>query len=153
MLDADLAKGVRRLDEGPYQAVRRNAVRFPPDFRFQLDPVERDEVVTTCDRLTTLRFSPNLPWAFTEHGAIMAASVLNSPRAVEMSVFVVRAFVRLRALTGRYREVASRLDAIERKVVGHDKQIQAMFAAIRGLLSPVLPSHRRPIGFRPRERG
>jgi hypothetical protein len=93
MLDADLADvyGVttRRLNE----QVKRNRKRFPADFMFLLNDRERAEVVANCDHLVRLKFSPVPPYAFTEHGAIMAASVLNSPRAVEMSVYVVRAFM------------------------------------------------------------
>lgn len=96
MLDADLAAVYGVATKALNQAVKRNGERFPSDFRFQLTKAERDEVVTNCDHLRSLRFSPVRPWAFTEHGAIMAASVLNSPRAVEMSLFVVRAFIRLR---------------------------------------------------------
>ena len=94
MIDADLAElyGVttRRLNE----QVKRNIKRFPPDFVFRLSSDEKAEVVAICDHLAGLKFSKTLPYAFTEHGAIMAANVLNSARAVEMSVFVVRAFVK-----------------------------------------------------------
>ena len=102
MLDTDLADlyGVttKRLNE----QVRRNRERFPKDFLFQLTETEKAEVVANCDHLTKLKFSPNPPYAFTEHGAIMAASVLNSPSAVEVSVYVVRAFVQLRELARLY---------------------------------------------------
>jgi hypothetical protein len=84
------------------QAVKRNAERFPSDFMFQLDDAEKAEVVTSCDHLSKLKFSKSLPYAFTEHGAIQAANVLASPRAVEMGIYVVRAFVRLKA-AGRAR--------------------------------------------------
>ena len=95
MLDADIAElyGVTttRLNE----QVKRNRHRFPDDFMFRLNSVEKAEVVAKCDNLSRLKFSPVLPYVFTEHGAIMAASVLNSKRAVETSVYVVRAFVRM----------------------------------------------------------
>ena len=87
LVDADLAEIYGVSTKALNQAVKRNAERFPEDFRFQLTAAEREEVVTNCDHLTRLKFSPVLPWAFTEHGSIMAASVLNSQRAVEMSVF------------------------------------------------------------------
>ena len=91
MLDADLAElyavPTKRLNE----QVKRNLERFPVDFMFQLTPTEKKQVVANCDHLSRLKYSPHLPYAFTEHGAIMAAAVLNSPRAVEVSVFVVRA--------------------------------------------------------------
>ena len=146
ILDAELSGVYGVPTKVLNQAVRRNSERFPPDFRFQLTKAERDEVVTNCDHLRTLRFSPVRPWAFTEHGAIMAASVLNSPRAVEMSVFVVRAFVRLRVLTRAHSEFAAKLDALERKVGGHDTDLRQMFAALRALIEPV-PKTRREIGF------
>jgi hypothetical protein len=104
LLDSDLALIYGVATKALNQAVRRNIERFPPDFRFQLTRAERTEVVTACDHLRHLKFSPVLPWAFTEHGAVMAASVLNSPRAVAMSVFVVRVFVRLRRLAVAHAE-------------------------------------------------
>ena len=106
----------------------------------------RSEAVTNCDHLRSLKFSSVRPWAFTEHGAIMAASVLNSPRAVEMSVFVVRAFLRLRVLASTYAQLAAKLDALERQVAGHDTDIKAMFSALRGLIEPPRKPHRQ-IGF------
>jgi hypothetical protein len=87
-----------------------------------------------------------VPWAFTEHGALMAATVLNSPRAVEMSVFVVRAFVRLREYARGHTEIAKRLDSLEQKVAGHDEDLRDMFTALRALLTPS-PRTRREIGF------
>src|SRR5208283_8076 len=108
IIDADLAElyGVptKRLNE----QVKRNIDRFPADFMFQLTIKEKEEVVANCDHLERLKYSPTLPYAFTEHGAIMAASVLNSPKAVEVSVFVVRAFVKLRQLAGEHRELAKK---------------------------------------------
>jgi len=98
MLDADLAQlyGVspKRLNE----QVKRNRDRFPKDFMFQLRAEEKTEVVAKCGHLAILKFSPTHPYAFTEHGAIMLAAVLNTPRAIEVSVFVVRAFIRLREI-------------------------------------------------------
>jgi hypothetical protein len=98
MLDADLAvlDGVstRVLN----QAVKRNRERFPQDFVFRLTEAEKADVITDCDHLRRLRFSPSLPYAFSEHGVIMLASVLNTPIAVQASVQVVRAFVRLREM-------------------------------------------------------
>src|ERR1035441_6669473 len=113
ILDADLATiygvSTKRLNE----QVKRNEDRFPPDFAFQLTAAEKAEVVANCDHLARLKFSPVLPRAFTEHGAIMAATVLNSPRAVQMSVFVVRAFVKMRAALIDTRELARKLAAVE----------------------------------------
>ena len=146
MLDADLAQlyGVptKRLNE----QVKRNQGRFPADFMFRLTARERKQVVANCDHLQRLKFSSVLPYAFTEHGAVMLASVLNTPKAIEMSVFVVRAFVRLRRLLSSHRELALRLMELERKIQGHDQQIRSIFDAIRQLMVPPVPLRRR-IGF------
>jgi hypothetical protein len=105
MLDTDLARlygvSTKRLNE----QVKRNRDRFPDDFMFQLTPDEKAEVVANCDHLQRLKFSPALPYAFTEHGAIMVASVLNTSRAIEVSVYVVRAFVKLRVLSARLHDL------------------------------------------------
>ena len=146
MLDADLAAVYGVATKALNQAVRRNRERFPRDFRFRLTNAERAEAVTNCDHLKGLRFATVRPWAFTEHGAIMAASVLSSPRAVEMSVFVVRAFLRMRALAGTYAQLATKLDALERQVAGHDTDLKQMFKALRALIEPARKP-RRQIGF------
>lgn len=96
MLDTDLAALYGVPTKVLNQAVKRNRHRFPADFMFRLTEDEKAEVVTICDHLQKLKFSPVLPYAFTEHGAIMLASVLNSKKAVRISVYVVRAFVKLR---------------------------------------------------------
>lgn len=146
MLDADLARlyGVttKRLNE----QVKRNRGRFPEDFMFRLTAPEKAEVVANCDHLQRLKFSPALPHAFTEHGAIMLASVLNSRRAIEVSVYVVRAFVRFRRLLSTHRELAQKLAELERKVQGHDEHIRSLFEAIRQLMASPEPQRRR-IGF------
>jgi len=146
MLDADLAAVYGVATKVLNQAVRRNIKRFPPDFRFQLTEAERKEVVTNCDHLRSLRFSSALPWAFTEHGAIMAATILKARRAVEMSVFVVRAFIRLRELVRDHAELALKLEALEQRVTGHDADLEDMFAALRRLTQPPRRP-RRQIGF------
>ena len=148
LLDADLAElyGVptKRLNE----QVKRNSERFPADFLFALTAEEKAQVVAHCDHLARLNFSPTLPNAFTEHGAIMAASVLNTPRAVEMSVFVVRTFVRLRQILATHTELARKLAVLEKK---YDTQFQVVFDAIRELMTPPEPKKKRPIGFAPWE--
>jgi hypothetical protein len=157
MLDADLAAlydvPTKRLN----QQVKRNAERFPEDFMFQLGRAERDEVVANCDHLRQLKFSPTMPFAFTEHGALMAASVLNTPRAVEISLYVVRAFVRLRETLAAHKDLAAKLEKLEQKTealaLRHDTlatntraQLRQVFEAIRELMGPPEPK-RRPIGF------
>jgi ORF6N domain len=149
MLDADLAAVYGVATKALNQAVKRNVKRFPRDFRFQLTAAEHKKVVTNCDHLRSLRFSSTRPWAFTEHGAIMAATILKSPRAVEMSVFVVRAFVRLRELARNHAELALKLDALEQRVTGHDADLEDMFAALRKLIRPPRRP-RRQIGFGPK---
>ena len=96
IIDADLTMLYGVPTKALNQAVKRNTNRFPDDFMFQLSQAEKDKVVTNCDHLARLKFAKTLSYAFTERGAIQAANVLNSPRAVEMGVYVVRAFVRLR---------------------------------------------------------
>lgn len=144
MLDSDLASiyGVttKRLNE----QVKRNRRRFPPDFMFQLTETEKTEVVAKCDHLARIKFSPFLPYAFTEHGALMLANVLNSEKAVQASVQVVRAFVRLRRMLVSNPELARKLDALEKK---YDAQFRVLFDAIRELMMPA-EEKRREIGFR-----
>jgi hypothetical protein len=143
MLDADLADlyGVttKRLNE----QVKRNAKRFPEDFAFRLTAEEKTELVANCDRFERLKHSAAFPIAFTEHGAIMAASILNSKRAVETSIYVVRAFVRMREMLVGHRGLAARLNEIERK---YDARFRVVFDAIRALMEP-LKTPRRRIGF------
>ncbi len=103
----------------------------------------RSQIVTSKEGRGGRRY---LPWAFTEHGAIMVAALLNSPRAIEMSVFVVRAFVRLREFARGHTEIARRLDALEQKVTEHDDDLREMFNALRALLTPS-PGAGREIGF------
>ncbi len=152
LLDSELARIYGVETRVLNQAVKRNAERFPEDFRFQLTASEaaasRSQSVTlNPGRGQNIKF---LPYAFTEHGAIMAATVLNSPRAVEMSIYVVRAFVQLRELLSSNKELAKRLDQlearIEKKLATHDDAIAAMLSAIRELMNPPAPK-RRGIGF------
>jgi hypothetical protein len=116
MVDADLAAlyGVptKRLNE----QVKRNIGRFPPDFMFQLTQTEKTEVVANCDHLAKLRFSKSLPYVFTEHGAIQAANVLATPQAVEMGIYVVRAFIQLRQASAAHADLAKRLDDSSRSL-------------------------------------
>ena len=138
----------KRLNE----QVKRNAKRFPEDFVFQLTDEEsvplRSQIATsTISGRGGRRCRPN---AFTEYGAIQAANVLSSPRAVEMGIYVVRAFVKLRELLASNKELARRLDAlearIEKKLAAHGEAITAMLSALRELMNPPAPK-RRPIGF------
>ncbi len=146
IVDADLAALYGVTTKALNQAVRRNIARFPPDFMFQLTESERGEVVTNCDHLRKIKYSAWLPYAFTEHGAIMAANVLNSERAVEASVFVVRAFVKLRELLATHKELAQKLIELEQRLSTHDKAICSLFDAIRQMMIPP-ETKKREIGF------
>jgi ORF6N domain len=156
ILDAQLASlygvSTKRFNE----QVRRNRRRFPPDFMFQLTPEEfaalRSQFATSKTRLSRPGRGGRryLPHVFTEHGAIQAANVLNSSRAIEMGIYVVRAFVQLREVLASNKDLAQRLDqleaSIEKRLTGHDDAIAAMLSAIRQLMRP--PSRaRRGIGF------
>jgi hypothetical protein len=144
MIDADLAVVYGVPTKALNQAVKRNPRRFPADFAFRLSAAEKSEVVTNCDHLARLRFASARPYAFTEHGAIMAANVLSSRRAVELSVEVVRAFARLREMVASHKDLAKRLDELESR---YDRQFKAVFDAIRELMRPPEPKMKRKIGF------
>lgn len=148
ILDGELALlygvEVKRLN----QQIQRNIERFPEDFMFQLTKAEaanlRLQIATSSYNYGGRRY---LPFAFTEHGAIMAASVLNTPQAVKVSVFVVRAFVKLREMLGAHEELAVKLDELDRKLQQHDGQIRVLIDAIRELMAPPPEPPRKPIGF------
>lgn len=127
------------------QTVKRNLRRFPPDFMFQLTDEEFKNLISQS---VTSGWGGRrkLPLAFTEHSAIMAASVLNSDRAVEMSVYVVRAFVQLRAVLLDHKMLADKLAALERRVLHHDKSLAEVIDAIRALMAQPKPAS-RPVGF------
>lgn len=133
MLDMDLSLiysvSTKRLNE----QVRRNISRFPADFIFRLTPAEWHELVANCDKFSTLKHYPGTPYAFTEHGAVMLAAVLNSPQAVAASVAIARAFVRMRRSAFGRRELAARLRELEGRVGGHDKDIRGLFDALDAL--------------------
>ncbi len=147
MLDRDLAELYGVPTKVLNQAVRRNISKFPLDFMFQLD---REEVAILRSQFVTsswggLRYPP---YGFAEHGALMAATVLNSPRAIEVSVAIVRAFVRMRSLLIETKDLAHRLDDLESK---YDSQFRHVFEAIRELMTPPVPAQRK-IGFRLRDK-
>ena len=150
ILDSDLADlyGVttKRLNE----QVRRNRKKFPADFMFQLGAEERGFSLRSQNAtLKRGRHRKYAPYVFTEHGAIQAANVLNSEKAVGMSVQVVRAFVELRRTLAQSAALNSKLGELERAVGVHDEQITAIVEAIRQLTAPEGPTHGRRIGFHP----
>jgi hypothetical protein len=148
LLDSELAVVYGVTTKRFNEQVKRNLVRFPADFMFQ---ISTDEATALRSQFATLKTGRGahrkyLPYAFTEHGAIMAATILNSSRAVEMSVHVVRAFVQLRDLLASNRELADKFSELERKVSSHDQAIVGILKAIRELMHTPVPK-KRPIGF------
>ena len=146
MIDADLAELYDVKTKVLNQAVKRNSKRFPPDFMFVLTKDEKNELVTNCDHLNKLKYSSSLPKAFTEHWALMLASVLISAKAIETSIFVVRAFIRLREILVAHKELAHKLSELELKIETHDEKITAIFEAINQLLTPP-EALKKKIGF------
>ena len=146
MMDSDLAEIYSVTTKRFNEQVKRNKDRFPQDFMFQLTREEKAWVVANCDHLSNLKYSPHLPYVFTEHGAIMAASVLNSPKAVEMSVFVVRAFVRMREILATHKQLAEKLVELEEKISDHDQAIGGLIEAMRELMSSGIHTQ-KTIGF------
>jgi hypothetical protein len=148
MLDTDLALIYRIPTFHLNQAVKRNRARFPSDFMFRLTEEEKAALVANHSRLEKLKFSPSLPAAFTEHGAVMLASVLKSPIAVAASIEIVRAFNRMRRMVAAHKELAAKLAEVEGRLDTHDVHIQALFTAIRRFLDPP-PKPNSEIGFKP----
>lgn len=153
MLDSDLARIYGVTTGQLNQALKRNLKRFPADFAFQLERQEFAALISQSVISKTGRGGrQKLPWVFTEHGAIMLASVLNGSTAVEASVRVVRAFIYLREQLLANRELARKFTELEKRLNGHDESIAALFEAIRRLLEPLSPGEeKREIGFHMRE--
>jgi phage regulator Rha-like protein len=144
MLDSDLAEMFNVTTKALNQAIKRNAERFPTPFMFRLTAAEKYEVVTNCDHLAKLKFSRSNPLAFTEHGVLMAATVLNSPRAVQMSVAIIQTFVRLRELLASNAALARKLADLERR---YDAQFKSVFDAIRQLMANPSETPKPKIGY------
>ena len=147
LIDADLAAIYGVPTKALNQAVKRNADRFPNDFLFQLTDEDKQEAVTNCDHLARLKFSKTLPYAFTEHGALMAANVLNSPEAVKMSVYVVRAFIKQRELLMAQSDVLKKLTQMDAKLLKQDDALRLIWRELQPLLSPPPSPPKRQIGF------
>jgi hypothetical protein len=151
ILDSDLA-AIYGVSTGRFnEAVKRNIERFPDDFMLRLSAAEYAALISQNATSKPGRGGRRkLPWAFTEYGAIQAANVLNSPRAIAMGIYVVRAFVHLRELLASNKDLARRLDQLEarldKKLATHDEAIATILSAIRQLMNPPLPK-RRGIGF------
>jgi hypothetical protein len=143
MIGAHLAKLYGVETRVLMQAVKRNAERFPEDFMFELT---REEIMRISQTVTSLKYA-KIVYAFTEQGVAMLSGVLNSPRAIQMNIAIMRAFVKLRELLSTHRELAQKLLELERKIESHDVQIKRVFDAIRQLMAPPAPAKRK-IGFR-----
>ena len=156
ILGADLAKLYGTTTKRLNEQVKRNRERFPEDFMFQLTKDEKAEVVANCDHLHNIRYSNRLPSAFTEHGAVMAANVLNNKIAIDTSILVVRAFIRAREIIAEHKGLKRRLDALEQKVArgfsDNEEELQAIRFAIHQLMQSPDKTKKQPIGFRPKER-
>jgi len=160
MLDTDLAEIYGVETRVLKQAVRRNLHRFPPDFMFELtleetrqvESLRSQNVILNTETKTSRRgkYSKYEAFAFTEHGAVMLATILNSPKAIEASIQVVRAFVRLRTILLEHKDLAQKIEKLEQKFGEHDKKFDAVFAALRQLLAPAA-QNKRQIGFTAKE--
>jgi len=149
MLDRDLAELYGIATRVLNQAVKRNSERFPEDFMFRLTKEESSVVLASRSQTVTLKRGQNIkypPHVFTEHGAVMLANVLKSRVAIQASIQVVRAFVRLRQMLASHNELAAKIEAIERRVGKHDAELQEVFSTLRELLEPPAPP-KRSVGF------
>src|SRR3989337_4183747 len=151
MIDRDIAEIYGVETKNLNMQVKRNIQRFPEEFMFQLTVEERNQLVTICHRFKTMKHSSSLPYVFTEHGVAMLASVLKSDRAVKISINIIKAFVKLREMLSTHKELAHKLEQLERKIEKHDEEIKLIFDAIRQLMAPPEPKKRK-IGFVVRER-
>lgn len=150
MVDRDLAELYGVTTKVLNQAVKRNKKRFPADFMFSLTPKETKQLVTNCDRFKSLKHSSVTPRVFTEQGVAMLSSVLNSERAIQVNIEIMRTFVRLRQILATHKKLASKLGAIEKRLDRHEDKIQAVFEALRRLMDPPLSEKPKiPFGFHP----
>lgn len=149
MLDRDLADlygvATKRINE----QVKRNLKRFPTEFMFRLSIGEKNELVANCDRFRNWKHSVSLPYAFTEHGVTMLANVLNSEIAIRISIDIVKAFINFRTILSSHKELADKLEKLEKRIDQKDEEVQAIFQAIRDLMEPPVGKRRAKIGFRP----
>ena len=147
MLDMELAKLYGVDTRNLNKAVSRNIDRFPNDFMFQLTEPETKELVTICDRFNTMKHSTVMPYVFTGQGVAMLSSVLNSERAIRVNILIMRAFTKIREILLTHKELAVKIEALERKYAGHDQTIKEIFEAIKQLLEPPPVKEKKIIGF------
>ena len=145
MLDTDLAKLYEVKTYRLNEAVKRNIRRFPEDFMFRLTEDEKAEVIANCDHLKSLKFSPHSPYAFTEQGVAMLSSVLNSERAIQVNIQIMRAFTKIREMLQTHKELWRKIEEMEKK---YDQQFRVVFKALKELLEPPVKSKPK-IGFHP----
>jgi hypothetical protein len=147
MLDADLALLYQVKTKGLNQAVRRNKRRFPDDFMFQLTKEQKEYVVTNCDHLKHLKFSPTNPLAFTEQGVAMLSSVLNSERAIEVNIQIMRTFTKIREFLISNAELRAKIELLEKKF---DNKFKIVFDAIKSITEAKKEDFKppKPIGFK-----
>lgn len=148
ILDRDLAVMYGVSTSALNQAVKRNIERFPSDFMFQLDKSELNELITNCDKLGSLKFSPSKPYVFTEHGILMLSSVLNSKKAVQVNIAIMRVFILMRKLSFSYEALEKRLSFLEKKQWKNDNQVKEILDTISFLVRGNKENSRREIkGF------
>src|SRR2546423_393757 len=153
MLDFDLAALYGTETRTLKQAVKRNIVRFPKDFMFQLNKKEWQELITICDNLPEgLKFSPALPFAFTEHGVTMLASILKSKKAIQMNIAVVRAFIAFKQFVLNYKELSDQIKELKETTGNHNVQLNQIYDALENLLDEKVEQkkwqERERIGFK-----
>ena len=148
MLDSDLATLYDVPTKALNQAVKRNRRRFPADFMFRLTEKEKTEVVTNCDHLNSLKFSPNCPYAFTEQGVAMLSSVLNSERSIQVNIAIMRTFVKLREILSTNALLRRKIESLERK---YDEKFQQVFTVLQYMLKEETKP-KEPFGFRSKKK-
>ena len=148
MLDRDLAKLYSVSTSNLNKAVKRNLERFPEDFMFQLTKEEENSLRFQFGILKRGQHPKYLPYAFTEQGVAMLSSVLRSKRAIQVNIAIMRAFVKIRLFLSMHKELAKKLEELEKKTAKHDTDIQAIFDAIKQLMTPPKPKQKPQLGFR-----
>jgi phage regulator Rha-like protein len=145
LLDRDLATlyGVetKRLNE----QVKRNIKRFPQSFMLRINEAEKEELVANCDRFRLLKHSTSLPYAFTEYGALMSANILNSEKAIQISIFIVEAFARIREVLSAHKDIMLKISEIEKRLDYHDDSIIEIIKTLKELIPSY--SNKPKIGF------
>lgn len=144
MIDRDLAELYEIETKNLNRQVKRNTARFPAEFMFQLNEEEKNQLVTNCHRFETMKHSSNTPFAFTENGVAMLATVLKSERAIKMSIFIIKTFVKLREYLSTHKELEKKIEVLESK---YDKQFHIVFEAIKQLIEKE-NEPREPVGYK-----